>query len=183
MRDMQALLVSSQADLERLLAPSRLLEPEIRETWAPEWRPVTLPKAYAPPPTKGSKSPAEPSSQPTAPLEPFPFLIFCQPHQVPDFMSASGAGLVLLRSFTIEQRTHQFFLRPLEEGLVSLIRPHIHLKGTLPLMEVPSFPLQGPGPIVKAMNEAWETSRQRSSTGVLWSLVDHHYQHPILSGL
>jgi hypothetical protein len=182
MSDMQELLISTQLELERELAPSRLLEPEIQTTWAPEWRPLSLPKAADPSPAKGSQPQPQPPS-PSKPPEPFPFLIFAHPHQVPTFLEASGSGLVFLRSHFIKETSNTVWVTPLEAGLVSLVRPHIHCKGILPLTKPPSFPLQGQGPIVSAMNEAYEMSKQRHSSGVLWSLVDHHYQHPIETGL
>ena len=183
MSDMQELLVSTQLQLERALAPSRRLEPEIQTTWAPDWRPLALPKAVDRPQTTGPSTQSARPSLPTPLPEPFPFLIFGHPHQVPAFLAASGMGLVLLRSFIAEPSSRGTWMKPLEDGLVSLNRPHIHCQGILPLQEPPSFPLAGFGPIVTAMNEAHETSKQRHANGVLWSLVDHHYHHPIETGL
>ncbi|HQN19611.1 MAG TPA: hypothetical protein PKV86_10740 [Syntrophobacteraceae bacterium] len=113
----------------------------------------------------------------------FTFLILAHPHQVPIFCSQSASGLVCLRAFSVLHPGPYPHLYPVDAGILTLIRPLIHISGLLPLTGPPLFPLQVEGPVAKHMNEAFETSKQRCPSGVLWSLVDTQPQHPIATGL
>jgi len=186
-KDTQEALLAGVIRMERELSPLRDLVPEIRTTYAPEWRPLTLPKAYLPEPQmpgerRGVPGQPEQSFDPSL-ITPFTFLIFLQSHQIPNFCAQSGSGLVCLRACTIQPQSAMPWLKPLDAGILTLIQPIIHIQGLLPLTGPPIFPLQDPGPVSKRMNEAYETSRQRDRNGVLWSPVDWGFQHPVLSGL
>lgn len=186
-RDTQEALMEGVIRMERELSPFRDLAPEIRTTYAPEWRPLTLPKAYIPESQKPEQKKGRPQhpnhSEGSSPITPFTFLIFLQTHQIPSFCSQSGSGLVCLRACTIQSQSAKPWLKPLDAGILTLVQPIIHIQGLLPLSGPPIFPLQDPGPVSKRMNEVFEISRQRDRNGVLWSLVDWEFQHPVLSGL
>lgn len=177
-RALQESLLEAQLRLERELAPSRMLVPEISITHAPEWKPLALPASYS---VTRDQKPKEDggTSSPSA----FTFLILAHPHQVPIFCAQSASGLVCLRAFSIPHPGPYPHLYPLDAGILTLIRPLIHISGLLPLTGPPLFPLQVEGPVAKHMNEAFETSKQRCPSGVLWSLVDTQPQHPIVTGL
>ena len=118
-----------------------------------------------------------------APVTPFSFLIFLETHQVPAFCAQTGSGLVCLRAHTIQNQSFKPWLKPLDAGILTLVQPIIHIQGLLPLSGAPTFPVQDPGPVAKVVNEAFETSKQRERSGVLWTLVDWGFQHPVFSGL
>lgn len=177
-RALQESLLEAQLRLELELAPSRMLVPEISITHAPEWKPLALPASYS---VNRDLKPKEDggTSSPSA----FTFVILAHPHQVPIFSAQSASGLVCLRAFSLLHPGPYPHLYPLDAGILTLIRPLIHISGLLPLTGPPLFPLQLDGPVAKLMNEAFETSKQRCPSGVLWSLVDTQPQHPIATGL
>lgn len=180
-RDTQEALLEGVIRMEQELSPHRDLVPEIHTTYAPEWRPLALPKAYLSPKVGNSEKPED--SRDSFPLTPFTFLIFLQSHQIPGFCSQSGSGLVCLRACTILHRSTKPWLKPLDAGILTLVQPIIQIQGLLPLDGAPIFPLQDPGPVPKLMNAAYETSRQRERSGVLWSLVEWGFQHPVFNGV
>jgi len=178
--EMQEAFIEAQLRMERELLPSHLLIPEIKVTHVPEWRPLPWPKAFQAQP-EGKQVSAEPNKTSTI-SRPASFLIFAQPHQVPMFCSQSGSGLVCMRAFTIHQHSTKPWLEPLDAGILTLIQPLIHIHGLLPLTGPPRFPLQEPGPVAKSMNGIFEASKQRDPRGVLWTLVDWTFQHPVETG-
>jgi hypothetical protein len=179
--DTREALLRGVLALEKELSPSHRLIPEIVVTHAPEWGPLGLPVPIA------SKNYSGPhysrTGGPTPMNEPFTFLLFVDPVQVPIFCAQSDSGLVSLRAFTIQGHTGNFWLDPLDSGIHTLIQPIIRILGILPMDSLPTFPLQYPGPVAKRMNEAWEMSKLRDSRGVLWSLVDHQLRHPVSAGV
>ena len=190
-RALQESLLEAQLRLELELAPSRMLVPEISITHAPEWKPLALPASYAVAPNQKTEEDSDSVTQEQKPKEvvgtsspsAFTFLILAHPHQVPIFCAQSASGLVCLRAFSVLHPGPYPHLYPVDAGILTLIRPLIHISGLLPLTGPPLFPLQLEGPVAKHVNEAFEASKQRCPSGVLWSLVDTQPQHPIATGL